>query len=353
MNKSIITKIHSRIGYWIRYERKRRFENNNDTKYRQERFILLNEDEIFMDFVPGEAICSRPTLSRIENGKVVYETTLIKFFLRRFDKKYRISEMDQRLIDSTIHTFHTYIFKNNKLSTYYLNKILRDTNTKIKGNFLWDEDSKLLVKFIEWIESFKLMQKDEFDEYYQKFKIYHQGIQDILIFYFVFSVYFNPELWSKHDLISKLIKDEYNSHELLCVFDDLFNHRPNNVFRTFYRNRQLIEDSGFLKKTIVPLKHMFENKYHHNSKIFNNLMYMNLAHKIVMKDYHEETIFESYIFSYLKHSSLEMSQDINRLLYLIKYEPYPRTINELILKQVYPKIKSKSHLQKLLNFILE
>jgi len=353
MNKNTITKIHSRIGYWIRYERRRRFDNNNDTKYRQEKFILLHEDEIFMDFVPGDMICSRPTLSRIENGKVVYETKLITFFLRRFNKRYRIIEVNQKLIDSTINTFHTYVFKNDNLSIYYLNKILRDTNNKIISDFLWDEDYELLLKIIDWIKSFKLIQKVEFDEYLLKFKIYHKGVQDILIFYLVFSVYFNPELWSKHELVSKLINDEYNSHELLCVFDDLFNHRPNTIFRTFYRNRQLIDESGFLKKTITPLKHMFENRFNYNSKMFSNLMYMNLAHKIVIKDYSDESLFETCIFSFLKHNSLEMSHDINRLLILIKDEPYPRIINELILKQVYPKIRSKSHLQKLLNFILE
>lgn len=353
MNKSFITKIHSRIGYWIRYERKKRFYNNNDSKYRQERFILLNENETYMDFVPGEAICSRSKLSRIENGKVVYETTLIKFFLRRFNQKYRISEIDQKLIDSTINAFYIYVFKTNSVSTFYLKKIIKDTNIKILNNFLWNEDFKMLSKFIEWFESYKLIQVEEFDEYYQKFKLYHNNIQDILIYYFVFSVYFNPELWDKNDLIVKLIKEEYASNELLFVFDDLFSHRPNNVFRTFYRNRQYFNDSGFLKEIIMPIKHLFENRYHHNPNVYHNLKYMNLTHKLVTKNYHDESIFESKIFKYLNHDNLEENHDINRLLYLIKHEPYPRIIIDLVLKQVYPKVRNKSHLQKLLNFILE
>lgn len=353
MNKSFITKIHSRIGYWIRHERKRRYEINNDSKYRQERFIILNEDEVFMDFIPGEAVCSRSTLSRIENGKVIYETTLIKFFLRRFNQKYRISEIDQKLIDSTINSFTIFVFKNSNISTDYLRKILNDTNSKVKHNFLWDEDYKILLKVLEWIDCFKLIQIEEFQEYYQKFKLYHSDIQNILIYYFVFSVYFNPELWEKNDLIVKLIKDEFASNEILVVFDDLFSQRPNNVFRTFYRNRQYFNDSGFLKETIVPLKHMFENRYYHIPHEYLNLKYMNLANKLITNNFHIESLFESKIFKYLNHETFEVNHDISRLLYLIKYEPYPRIINDLVLKQVYPKVRSKSHLQKLLNFILE
>jgi hypothetical protein len=353
MNKNYVAKLHSRIGYWIRYERKKRFKIDNDSKYRQEKFILLSENEIFMDFVPGDAVCSRPTFSRLENGKVVYETKLINFFLKRFDQKYRISEVEQRLINSTVHTFYTYVFKNNNLSMTYLIKIVQDTNSNIENNFLWDEDYKILLKIIDWFEHFQLIQKNEFDEYFQKFKLYHSEIQEILIYYFMFSVYFNPELWSKHELIIKLIKEEFTSNELLQVFNDLFNQRPNNVFRTFYRNRTFFNETGFLKETIVPLKLMFDNSYHHTSKKYSNLTYMRLVHKILIHDYHDESLFESCVFSFLKHHTVEMHHDINRLLYYIKFEPYPRIINELVLKQVYPKLKLKSHLHKILNFILE
>lgn len=351
MNKSFIIKIHSRIGYWIRYERRKLFEINKDSKYRQDKFILLNENEIFMDFVPGEAVCSRPTLSRLENGKIIYETSLLKFFLKRFNQKYRITDFDQRLIDTTIHAFTIYIFKNNKISTHYLRKIIKDTNSKINDNFLWDEDFTMLKRLIEWLDSFKLIQIFEFDENYYKFKIYHKQIQDILIVYFAFSVYFNPELWSKNALIIKLIKDDYATNKYLHVFDDLFNHRPNNVYQTFYRNYQIYSESGFLKEVILPLKYLLEKKYIQSSEIYNNLMYLNLVNRIIVKDYHECSKFESCIFNFLNNHSIVGNLDINQLLYLIKNEPYPRILNNLVLKQIYPKLKTKSHLHKVLNFI--
>lgn len=353
MNKSSVTKIHARIGFWIRYERRKHIEISNNSEYRQKKFILLNENEVFMDFVPGEAVCSRPTLSRLENGKTVYETSLLDFFLNRFNQKYRISDFDERLIDTTIQAFTVYIFKNNSIATHYLRKVIKDTNIKITNNFLWDEDYKMLIRFIEWFDSFRLIQNSEFDEYYYKFKIYHKKIQDILIVYFVFSVYFNPELWSKYSLISKLLKDEYESNEFLNVFNDLFNHCPNNVYQTFYRNYQSYLESGFLQEIILPLKFLLERKYHLTSRIYRNLMYLNLVNKIITKDYNDCSEFESCMFNFLNNHKNEINLDINHLLYLIKDEPYPRIINNLVLKQIHPKLKTKSHLHKVLTFIFE
>ena len=113
MNKSNIQKIYTRIGHWIKFERKNRLEISGDMKYSQEKFILLDVNERFSDFVFNEAICARSSLSRIENGRVIYETPLITFFLKRLNKRYRIIEMEHFLIDCILDAFHCYIFKNN------------------------------------------------------------------------------------------------------------------------------------------------------------------------------------------------------------------------------------------------
>lgn len=353
MDKSSIIKIHSRIGFWIKYERRKCFEITRDFNYRQDRFILLNKNETYMDFVPGEAVCSRPTLSRIENGKIVYETSLMNFFLKRFNQKYRICDFEQLLIDSTIHAFTIYVFKNNKISTHYLMKIIRDTDLKIKNNILWNEDYKMLIKFIEWFDSFKLIQNFEFDVYYNKFRIYHKQIQDILIVYFVFSVYFNPELWSRYELIIKLLKQEYKSNEFLHIFNDLFNHYPDKVYRVFYRDYQDYSKTGFLKEIILPLKFILEQRYHQFSRMYHNLVYLNLVNRIITKDYHNSSRFESNILALFNNQITDINLDIDELLDLIKYEPFPKIINNLVLKQIYPKLKTKSHLYKILSFIFE
>jgi hypothetical protein len=51
--------------------------------------------------------------------------------------------------------------------------------------------------------------------------------------------------------------------------------------------------------------------------------------------------------------SIDESKNINELLGLIKDEPNPRILNKLVLQQIYPKIKSKGHMLRVLSFILE
>lgn len=351
MHKNIIHGIHSRIGFWIKYHRKQNFILTNDERFKQDKFILLNNDEKFFDFVPNEAICSRSTLSRIENGKIIYGKSLLLFFIKRFNKNYRISETNKHLIDSTINAFTTYFYTNNKLPISYLKKILEDTNLKVEEDFLWDEDKVLLLRFLDWFSDFKLIQKNDFDEYYQKFKIYHKSIQEILIHYLAFSVYFNPELWSYNQLISKLIKEEYPTNELLSVFEGLFCNSSNHIFKILYQENCYCKKNGFLKELIFTTKLLFDKdslfSYRHH-----NLKYIQLTQKIITKNYQSDSMFEYELFKKLSCLSINRNCDIYSLLNLIEMEPYPRIINKLILELIYPKIKSKSHLQLILSIIM-
>jgi hypothetical protein len=351
MHKNIIHKIHSRIGFWIKYHRKQSYILTNDEKFKQDKFILLNNEEEFLDFVPNEAICSRSTLSRIENGKIIYEKSLLLFFIKRFNKKYRISESDQHLIESTINVFKTYFYTNNKLPISYLKKILTDTNLKVEDDFLWDEDKIMLLRILEWFTDFKLIQKNDFDEYYQKFKIYHKSVQNILIHYFAFSVYFNPELWTYNPLISKLIKEEYPTNELLSVFESLFCKSPDNIFKLLYQENCYCKNAGFLKELIITTKLLFEK-----NKVLNyrhhNLKYIQLTQKIMTKDYQSDSLFEHELLNKLSNLTIKENDDIYSLIKMVEMEPYPRIINKLILDFIYPKIKSKFHFQLILSIIM-
>jgi transcriptional regulator with XRE-family HTH domain len=351
MHKRIIQKIHSRIGYWIKYQRKQKLILTNDDRFKQNKFILLNNDEYFFNYLPNEAICSRSTLSRIENGKIIYEKSLLLFFLKRFNKKYRISEINQHFIESTINAFYTYFFINNKISIEYLRKILVDADLKIQEDFLWDEDKVLLYKILEWFNDYTIIQQNEFREYYLKFKIYHKSLQDILIYYLAFSVYFNPELWSYHHFITKLIKDEYSTNELLNVFENLFNKDSSGIYKLFYQDYNCFKNSGFLNEIILLTKYIFDKENVFNCN-YKNLKYIQLIQKISDKKFQSDSKFEDELFGLLTDSITQENCDIFALLNLIRMEPNPRIINNLVLKIIYPKIKSKSHFRLLLSVIM-
>ena len=351
MNKSLIYSMHSRLGYWIKFERKRLLDITNDPKLRQEKFILLDEGETFYDFVPNEAICSRSTLSRIENGKIVYEKTLINFFLKRFDKKFRINDFETHLIESTINAFHVYVFKNCNIDVSYLLSLCSDTNQKVSDNLLWELDYELLTMLIMWFEDYRVLNLSEFRLLVKKFKVYNESLREILIFYFCFSVFFNPDLWSYHNEIKLLIKDEYPDNDLLTIFEDLFGKQESHFIRSYYRNKHLILNESFLYRCSTPFKMIFEK--HINIKKYNNLHYLCLIHKISNRDFTTLLQFEAELFSLLNKHEMEEVLNIHDLLFLIKDEPNPRIINKTVLQRIYPKIKSKDQMLKVLEFLLE
>lgn len=351
MHKILIKRIQKRLGFWIRYERKRLLEISNDPKLRQEKFILLGENENFYDFVPGDNVCSRSTLSRIENGKFILKKSPISFFLKRLGKKYRINDIDQKLIDSTIYAFYVFFFSNNKISTQYLEKILDDTNSKITDNFLWDEDYKVLCKLLNCFKHYELLSLDEYKEFLSKFSFYHENLKNLLIYYFCFSVYFNPELWHKNQELIQIINKEYLGDDLLSLFNTLFNSSGAQVIRLFYKYSHKINRNSFLHNEYVLIKKMFDEPI--NLKHCPELAYVNLIYKLKNKNYYVEHHYESNIFSHLHHHRFNDDHDIGHLLHLIKDEPNPRLINQIVLQTIYPKIKTKYHMSKLLSFLIE
>lgn len=351
MNKILIKRIHSRLGYWIKYERKRLFEVNNNPRLRQEKFVLLNENEYYDDFKLNQSICSRTTLSRIENGKLVYNKSLITFFLNRFGKSYRINDKEQHLIDSTINAYSVYYFTNCNISIEYLNMILEDTNKKVIDNFLWDEDYKVLRKLLLWFNRFELLSKIEFEAFYSKFTFYHEEIKRVLIYYLCFSCYFDPELWSKNKDLMIIISKEYSDQPLLSIFFDLFSKQEINVIRSFYKYNHNVNEASFLSKVLEAFRIMFND--YSQYKRYPNLFYVNLVHKLKKKNYIVEHAYESCLFSYLEHHEFNENHDINHLLVLIQDEPNPRIINQMVLQSIYPKIKLKLHMSKVLSFLLE
>lgn len=351
MNKYIMVSVHSRLGYWIKNERRRLLELTNNPKLRQDKFILLNEDEHFFDFVTDEAICSRATLSRIENGKVVYEKSLIDFFLKRFNKKHRICESDFHLIDSTINAYYVYLFSNCNIDLSYLNLILDDANDKISENILWDEDYIVLKKILKWFDHFEVLSVEDYLDLFKKFNVYHEKLKEILIYYLCFSVYFNPELWIFNKDLKQLVHEDYPDNKILSIFIDLFSNHEVNVIRKFYQYRHLILENSFLYKVSQPVKNIFDP--HSKFSKYTKIRYFGLIQKLISKDYSADYQFESILFGYLNEYEISKNKNINELLIQIKDEPNPKIINKIVLQRIYPKIKSKEHMFKMLEFILE
>ena len=73
----------SRIGILISHERKKLLRVSGDPSYTRKWFLLTSFNHEFFDVSAGQAVCSRSTLTRLENGLLIYEEELYRFFLRK------------------------------------------------------------------------------------------------------------------------------------------------------------------------------------------------------------------------------------------------------------------------------
>jgi len=71
----------SRIGILIGHERKKFLRITGNPSYAQKWFLLTSFKHEFFDVSAGNAVCSRSTLARLENGQLIYEEELYRFFL--------------------------------------------------------------------------------------------------------------------------------------------------------------------------------------------------------------------------------------------------------------------------------
>ncbi|HBZ41283.1 MAG: hypothetical protein A2Y20_09085 [Firmicutes bacterium GWF2_51_9] len=80
-----------KVGVMIRHYRNQRLSLPEKENYSQDAFLITSTKHAFFELLPGYPVCSRATLSRIENGKDIYEEELYRFFLRKLDLTYRYS----------------------------------------------------------------------------------------------------------------------------------------------------------------------------------------------------------------------------------------------------------------------
>jgi len=80
-----------KVGVLIRHYRNQRLSLPDKENYSQDAFLITSARHTFFELHPGYPVCSRATLSRIENGKDIYEEELYRFFLRKLDLAYRFS----------------------------------------------------------------------------------------------------------------------------------------------------------------------------------------------------------------------------------------------------------------------
>lgn len=96
-----------KVGVLIRHYRTQRLSLPEKENYSQDAFLIVSTRHPFFELLPGYPVCSRATLSRIENGKDIYEEELYRFFLRKLDKAYRFSIHAEIQYETCFHAIDT------------------------------------------------------------------------------------------------------------------------------------------------------------------------------------------------------------------------------------------------------
>ncbi|TFG81978.1 MAG: hypothetical protein E4G74_03355, partial [Erysipelotrichales bacterium] len=80
-----------KIGVMIHYYRLLRKNSSHRDDFKQDGFLVSSPSHPFFDIQPGFPVCSRGTLYNLEQGKVIHEEELYRFFLRKLDLHYAYS----------------------------------------------------------------------------------------------------------------------------------------------------------------------------------------------------------------------------------------------------------------------
>ncbi len=183
--------VEERIGAFIGYKRKRLYLKTHSPQFTQKEFIKTTSKVSLFDCPPGQAVCSRSTLVKIENGFKTKESQLFNFFLSKLDCPHQI-------MDDSLNKTNKIL--NHYLNKYSLNKIddwFNDFKYEIKdmNHELVVFDVYALIVINRWLKGKQCFSKETLLHLLDILKITNEKFQNIIVELICLEIYFNKEHW--------------------------------------------------------------------------------------------------------------------------------------------------------------
>ena len=325
-------KIFIRLGRFIKHERRTKHKKNPVGRFKQEDFVkLLPGDKYYKDVKSGK-ICSISTLSKIENGSIVAREPTYKMLLDKVDAIYIYRESNVKSQDYLCQGLVDLFFNSYQSVRLYREELQRISET-ITNDCLWTVDCIAIESILRWFEYDVSLSRIKFDYLIGLYPCLHSNVKHILLYYFAYSSYFNPELWSSLSKVRELISQREFNDAFLQSFCHLNLVHQFSLTKTFHEQLNLINESSYLFRIFEKFKEVIE--------------LVDMRHALI-QDQLLERLYQ--IFS---TNNMQFKKSLNRVYFSNKYiqqdarflfleflvfEPFPFIFSKLVFERTFSKI---------------
>ena len=292
-------------------------------KYKQSEFVKIDpNDDYYLEH--GSQICTPSYLSRLENNNVIAKEELINYFLSKLNARFIYRESNDRTQDYLCQCIVDLFFSPCGDISRIRNEIIKYSKV-LKQDCLWELDLKAIACILNWFETGAPISYEDLRFLSDVFDCLNNKIKRILLHCFVFSVYFDPSLWSASMVVYKLIaKVNYNDEFLLSFLNSDY-IMLNRLIGDDRREIDNGNNIGYRRIIVKRFIELFElaGRYGKipNDELLDKLLSVYVTDNVQFKK-SIQRVFKSKKFN---------EHDYNYLMksFLI-YEPYPFIVSKII-----------------------
>jgi hypothetical protein len=212
---------YQRINHFIYYQYRLLKKGKDGGNYKQSEFIRINPDDVYYP-IYGDKICSVSFFSRIIRNKVIARIEVYNFFLGKLNVKFTYRETNSKNQDYLCQCVADLFFiPGGNINS--IRNVVAAHSKNIIDDCLWDLDLIAIDIIFKWYETGISLEQRDFNRLFEMFDCLNPILQHVLLYYFVYSVYFNPALWFTIQDVLILIHGKVLKDEVLNAFQK-FDH---------------------------------------------------------------------------------------------------------------------------------
>jgi hypothetical protein len=312
-------------------------------KFKQSEFVKIDPNDDYY-LVYGHQICSPSYLSRLENNEVIAKVEVYNYLLNKLNACFIYRESNNKTQDYLCQLIVDLFFSACEDISRIQDEITKHS-LNIRQDCLWELDLIAITSILNWFETGVSLELRQFHHLFEIFDCLNPKIQQVLLYYFVCSVYFNPSLWVSSKDVSNLVSMKVLNNNHLTAFQNFDRIQLFNLVKNNSNYSNPINNTSFLNKIILA---------------FNELKKFD---PIQGKKYTKEDL--EYLMNRFRTSNRQFKKLIDRILSDSKYnhndvrylyqnflvfEPSPHIFTRIIFRNALPKIKRTDQMKDFINW---
>lgn len=315
---------------------------DNLGQFKQFEFVKISPNDTEYEVLNLKQICSVKILSKIERNLIIAEVYIYDFLLKKFKLSYIYNKNNIETQDYLCQCLADLFFIDCKDVKLLRADILKHSKA-FNHDFLWQLDLKAIQCIFDWFETGESLTKKDFIYLNEILYCLNENIQQILLHYFAYSSYFDPDLWplfiNTHDSIERCSHQEELLHSLKFLHSgNLF-----KLYKVYFQKISNINKESYLYR--------FIEKFRESIELMNKKSTLTEEAYLVQLFKLFETNNKQFSKAF-KRVYLAKKYDQHDAHYLYEHflihEPYPRHFSILLFRRTLEKI---NHVKDLREFI--